>query len=83
VSDYTHLDSRHRALADLAADDRIQWIRAERGISHPAAETALEAMEDLLSYPSVIARRASLCMAGPARELRFEWSAYSSAWRWR
>lgn len=51
MSEYTHLDSRHRALADLPDDDRIQWIRAERWISHPAAETALEAMEDLLSYP--------------------------------
>lgn len=43
--------SQHRTLADLPDDDRIQWIRAERWISHPAAETALEAMEDLLSYP--------------------------------
>jgi hypothetical protein len=51
VSDYTHLDSQHRPLADLSDDDRIQWIRAERWISHPAAETALDAMEDLLSYP--------------------------------
>lgn len=51
MSDYTHLDPQHRALAELPDDERIQLIRAERWISHPAAETALAAMEDLLSYP--------------------------------
>ena len=51
MSDYTHLDPQHRALAELPDDERIQLLRAERWISHPAAETALAAMEDLLSYP--------------------------------
>jgi hypothetical protein len=35
----------------LHDDKRIQWIRAGRWISHPAAELALAAMEDLLTYP--------------------------------
>ncbi len=51
MTDYVHLDPSHRALASLPDDDRIQWIRAERWISHPAAEVALEAMNDLLTYP--------------------------------
>jgi hypothetical protein len=45
MSDYTHLDSRHQALADLPDDERIQWIRADRWISHPPAEIALDPME--------------------------------------
>ncbi|MFH5927003.1 TniB family NTP-binding protein [Roseomonas xinghualingensis] len=51
MTKYEHLDPQHRALADLPNDERIQWIRAERWISHPAAELALAAMEDLLTYP--------------------------------
>jgi len=48
---YEHLDLNHRALASLPDGERIQWIRAERWISHPAAELALEVMGDLLTYP--------------------------------
>ncbi len=48
---FEHLDPNHHALAALPDSDRIQWIRAERWISHPAAELALEAMGDLLTYP--------------------------------
>jgi hypothetical protein len=51
VSSYAHLASEHRAIARLPDDERIQWIRAERWISHPAAEPALEAMGDLLTNP--------------------------------
>ena len=51
LSAYTHLDPAHRPIADLPGEERIQWIRAERWISHPAAETALAAMGELLTYP--------------------------------
>jgi len=51
VSTYGHLAAEHQAVASLPDDERIQWIRAERWISHPAAELALEAMGDLLTYP--------------------------------
>jgi hypothetical protein len=51
VSSYSHLASEQRAIAGLPDDERIQWIRAERWISHPAAELALEAMGDLLTHP--------------------------------
>jgi hypothetical protein len=51
VLTYPHLDPGHHATADLSNEDRIQWVRAERWISHPAAELALETMADLLAYP--------------------------------
>ncbi|WP_424138262.1 TniB family NTP-binding protein [Roseomonas chloroacetimidivorans] len=51
MSTYGHLTAEHGAIASLPDDERIQWIRAERWISHPAAELALEAMGDLLTYP--------------------------------
>lgn len=51
MSDYKHLDPTHRSVADLPDEERIQWVRAERWISHPAAELALETMDDLLTYP--------------------------------
>jgi hypothetical protein len=51
VTNFEHLDPWHRELATLADDERIQWIRSERWISHPAAEQALQAMDELLSYP--------------------------------
>lgn len=51
MSDYSHLLSEHRALAVLPNEERIQWIQAERWISHPDAELALETMDDLLTYP--------------------------------
>jgi hypothetical protein len=36
-----HLEASHRPIADMSDEERIQWIRAERWISHPAAELAL------------------------------------------
>jgi hypothetical protein len=51
MTDYQHLLSEHRSIADLPDEERIQWIRAERWISHPAAELALATMSDLLTYP--------------------------------
>jgi len=46
-----HLGSTQRPIVDLPDEERIEWIRAERWISHPAAETALGVMNDLLTYP--------------------------------
>lgn len=51
MTGYAHLDPAHQTLADLPDEERIEWIRAERWIAHPAAEMALAAMEDLLTYP--------------------------------
>ena len=51
MTDYQHLSPEHQAVADLPDDERIQWIRAERWISHPNAELALATMNDLLTYP--------------------------------
>lgn len=51
MTDYQHLAAEHRSVADLPDEERIQWIRAERWISHPIAELALETMSDLLTYP--------------------------------
>lgn len=50
LSGATHLGPAHQAIASLPDEERIQWIRAERWISHPAAEMALTAMGDLLTY---------------------------------
>ena len=44
MAEHHHLDPGHRAPAALPDDERIQWIRAERWIGHPAAELALHAM---------------------------------------
>ena len=49
LSAYAHLDPGHQPIADLPDEDRVQWIRAERWIGHPAAELALAAMDDLLT----------------------------------
>ena len=51
MTNYEHLSSEHRPVADLPDADRIQWIRAERWINHPNAELALAGMGDLLTYP--------------------------------
>jgi len=51
VTDYQHLLPEHRPVAALPDEERIQWIRAERWISHPTAELALSTMSDLLTYP--------------------------------
>lgn len=51
MNGYEHLDPAHRAHADRPDAERVAWIRAERWIAHPAAELALAAMEDLLTYP--------------------------------
>jgi Bacterial TniB protein len=51
VTAHEHLDASHRAIADLPDEERIQWIRAERWISYPAAELALATMDELLTYP--------------------------------
>jgi hypothetical protein len=48
---YAHLDPGHQAAADLSDEERTQLVRAERWITHPAAELALETMGDLLTYP--------------------------------
>ena len=36
MSNLGHLDPACRAVAELPDEERIQWIRAERWISHPA-----------------------------------------------
>ena len=51
MSAYEHLDPSHQLTAELSDQERVDWVRAERWISHPAAEMALAAMEDLLTYP--------------------------------
>lgn len=50
LSAHRHLDQAHQPIADLPGEERIHWTRAERWISHPAAEAALAAMGEPLTY---------------------------------
>lgn len=49
--DCSHLQPTARALAQENAESRIRHIRSDRWITYARAETALSAMEDLLTFP--------------------------------
>ena len=50
--EYTHLHPDYRRYAALDDDARIERIRADRYISYPQAEQALDRLNDLLTYPA-------------------------------
>jgi hypothetical protein len=63
-ADYPHLHSTTRLLAEENDDSRIRRIRTDRWITYSRAETALSAMEDLLTFPRRT-RMPNLLLVGP------------------
>ena len=63
-TDYTHLHSTIRPLAEEDNESRIRRIRTDRWITYRRAEAALIAMEDLLSFPKRT-RMPNLLLVGP------------------
>ncbi|PST64681.1 transposase [Rhizobium sp. SEMIA4064] len=51
VTHYSHLQPAYRQYADLTADERIAWIRADRWLETANAHLALARLNDLLTYP--------------------------------
>lgn len=62
--DYAHLHASTRPLAAESAESRIRRIRTDRWITYHRAETALAAMEDLLTFPKRT-RMPNLLVVGP------------------
>jgi type II secretory pathway predicted ATPase ExeA len=62
--DYSHLHSAIRPFAEEDRECRIRRIRTDRWITYRAAEAALAAMEDLLSFPKRT-RMPNLLLVGP------------------
>lgn len=62
--DYAHLHASTRPLAEESAESRIRRIRTDRWITYHRAETALAAMEDLLTFPKRT-RMPNLLLVGP------------------
>ena len=63
-TDYPHLYSSVRSLADEDNESRIRRIRTDRWITYSRAEAALTDMEDLLSFPKRT-RMPNLLLIGP------------------
>lgn len=63
-TDYAHLHSTIRPLAEEDNESRIRRIRTDRWITYRRAEAALIAMEDLLSFPKRT-RMPNLLLVGP------------------
>lgn len=63
-TDYAHLHSTIRPLAEEDNESRIRRIRTDRWITYRRAEAALTAMEDLLSFPKRT-RMPNLLLVGP------------------
>ena len=61
---YPHLHASVRGAADEDTDTRIRRIRTDRWVSYARAESALTAMEDLLSFPKRT-RMPNLLLVGP------------------
>lgn len=63
-TDYAHLHSTIRPLAEEDNESRIRRIRTDRWITYRRAEAALTAMEDLLNFPKRT-RMPNLLLVGP------------------
>lgn len=63
-TDYAHLHSTIRPLAEEDNESRIRRIRTDRWITYRRAEAALITMEDLLSFPKRT-RMPNLLLVGP------------------
>ena len=64
TSEYEHLHHSIRPMADEDNESRIRRIRSDRWISYARAEAALEALENLLSFPKRT-RMPNLLLVGP------------------
>jgi hypothetical protein len=49
--DLNHITPAHQMNARLSDEQRIEWIRTDRWIQYPRAESAISRFEDLMSYP--------------------------------
>jgi type II secretory pathway predicted ATPase ExeA len=63
-TDYSHLHSATRPLAQENAESRIRRIRTDRWITYARAEAVLSAMEELLTFPQRT-RMPNLLLVGP------------------
>ena len=63
MTEFPHLYPGAGKIAALSAEDRILRIRADRWISYPRAEAALEKLETLMSFPER-ARMPNLLIVG-------------------
>jgi hypothetical protein len=64
TAEYDHLHHSVRAMANEDNESRIRRIRSDRWISYARAEAALEAFENLLSFPKRT-RMPNLLLVGP------------------
>jgi hypothetical protein len=64
TTDYSHLHSTTRPLAQENAESRIRRIRTDRWITYTRAEAVLSAMEELLTFPQRT-RMPNLLLVGP------------------
>ena len=63
MTEFPHLYPGVGKIAALSAEERIHRIRADRWISYPRAEAALEKLETLMSFPER-ARMPNLLIVG-------------------
>ena len=63
MTEFPHLYPGAGKIAALSAEERIHRIRADRWISYPRAEAALEKLETLMSFPER-ARMPNLLIVG-------------------
>jgi len=61
---YAHLHPSARAVVEESADTRIRRIRTDRWIGYARAQSALSAIEDLLSFPKRM-RMPNIVLVGP------------------
>jgi type II secretory pathway predicted ATPase ExeA len=64
VSEFSHLHATTRTIIEESPELRIRRIRTDRWITYGRAETALSAMEDLLTFPKRT-RMPNLLLVGP------------------
>jgi hypothetical protein len=62
--DLGHLHESVRPIAELPADERLGYVRADRWIGYPAANDALQRLETLLAWPAK-QRMPNLLLVGP------------------
>ena len=64
MSDFSHLQPATRTIIDESPESRIRRIRTDRWITYARAESALSAIEDLLTFPKRT-RMPNLLLVGP------------------
>lgn len=60
-----HLLPQIRAMLDLPAEERIEYVRRDKWLEYPAASAALKAMSDLLVQPNKVRQRGVFVIGRP------------------